>query len=139
MDKFFEEGTLSEEEMVKGLKLGVMNRGTFPVICISAKNDQGVDRMMQIIKGNCPNPAEALPVKTTNGNELHCDSTKPTVAYVFKSAVEQHLGDVAFMKVSYCLSLSYGPSKFTTDWSKPTSRFQPLGAKWRTFISAVRT
>ena len=99
MDKFFEEGTLSEEEMVKGLKLGVMNRGTFPVICISAKNDQGVDRMMQIIKGNCPNPAEALPVKTTNGNELHCDSTKPTVAYVFKSAVEQHLGDVAFMKV----------------------------------------
>lgn len=99
MDKFFEEGTLSEEEMVKGLKLGVMNRGTFPVICISAKNDQGVDRMMQIIKSNCPNPAEALPVKTTNGNELHCDSTKPTVAYVFKSAVEQHLGDVAFMKV----------------------------------------
>ncbi|MDD6583123.1 MAG: elongation factor G [Bacteroidales bacterium] len=99
MDKFFEEGTLSEEEMVKGLKLGVMNRGTFPVICISAKNDQGVDRMMQIVKGNCPNPAEALPVKTTNGNELHCDSTKPTVAYVFKSAVEQHLGDVAFMKV----------------------------------------
>lgn len=99
MDKFFEEGTLSEEEMVKGLKLGVMNRGTFPVICISAKNDQGVDRMMQIIKGNCPNPAEALPVKTTNGDELHCDSTKPTVAYVFKSAVEQHLGDVAFMKV----------------------------------------
>ena len=99
MDKFFEEGTLSEEEMVKGLKLGVMNRGTFPVICISAKNDQGVDRMMQIVKGNCPNPAEALPVKTTNGNELHCDSTKPTIAYVFKSAVEQHLGDVAFMKV----------------------------------------
>lgn len=99
MDKFFEEGTLSEEEMVKGLKLGVMNRGIFPVICISAKNDQGVDRMMQIVKGNCPNPAEALPVKTTNGNELHCDSTKPTVAYVFKSAVEQHLGDVAFMKV----------------------------------------
>jgi len=99
MDKFFEEGTLSEEEMMRGLKLGVINRGTFPVLCISAKADQGVDRMMQIIKGNCPTPAEALPIKNTNGEDVACDSTGNTVAYVWKTAVEQHLGDVAYMKI----------------------------------------
>src|SRR5574344_324723 len=99
MDKFFEEGTLSEEEMMRGLKLGVINRGTFPVVCIAAKTDQGVERLMQIIKGNCPNPSEALPVKTTTGEELNCNANAPTVAYIFKTAIEQHLGEVSFMKI----------------------------------------
>ncbi len=99
MDKFFEEGTLSEEEMMKGLKLGVITRGTFPVVCVAAKTDQGVDRLMQIIKGNCPNPSEALPVKTTTGEELNCNAADPTVAYVFKTTIEQHLGEVSFMKI----------------------------------------
>ena len=99
MDKFFEEGTLSEEEMMRGLKLGVINRGTFPVVCIAAKTDQGVDRLMQIIKGNCPTPAEVAPVKATNGEEIKCDPAGNTVAYVWKTAVEQHLGDVAYMKI----------------------------------------
>ena len=99
MDKFFEEGTLSEEEMMRGLKLGVINRGTFPVVCIAAKTDQGVERLMQIIKGNCPNPSEALPAKTTTGEELNCNANAPTVAYIFKTAIEQHLGEVSFMKI----------------------------------------
>ena len=99
MDKYFEEGTLSEEEMMRGLKLGVINRGTFPVVCIAAKTDQGVDRLMQIIKGNCPTPAEVAPVKATNGEEIKCDAAGNTVAYVWKTAVEQHLGDVAYMKI----------------------------------------
>ena len=99
MDKYFEEGTLSEEEMMRGLKLGVINRGTFPVVCIAAKTDQGVDRLMQIIKGNCPTPAEVAPAKATNGEEIKCDPAGNTVAYVWKTAVEQHLGDVAYMKI----------------------------------------
>ncbi len=99
MDKFFEEGTLSEEEMMRGLKLGVINRGTFPVVCIAAKTDQGVDRLLQIIKGNCPTPAEVAPAKATNGEDIVCDAAGNTVAYVWKTAVEQHLGDVAYMKI----------------------------------------
>ena len=99
MDKYFEEGTLSEEEMMRGLKLGVINRGTFPVVCIAAKTDQGVDRLMQIIKGNCPTPAEVAPAKATNGEEIKCDAAGNTVAYIWKTAVEQHLGDVAYMKI----------------------------------------
>ena len=99
MDKFFEEGTLSEEEMMRGLKLGVISRGTFPVLCISAKADQGIERMMQIIKGNCPNPAEAMPVKTVTGEEIPCDAAGNTIAYIWKTSVEQHIGDVAYMKI----------------------------------------
>ena len=99
MDKFFEEGTLSEEEMIKGLKLGVANRGTFPVICIAAKTDQGIDRMMELIVKNCPSPDEAPAMKATNGNEHKFNAAEPFVGYVFKTTIEQHLGEVAFIKV----------------------------------------
>ena len=99
MDKFFEEGTLNEEEMVRGLKLGIANRGTFPVICIAAKNDQGITRMMEIMKANCPAPDEVSGLMTKSGKETACKASDPTVAFVFKTTVEQHLGEVSFMKV----------------------------------------
>ncbi|MDR1112804.1 MAG: elongation factor G [Bacteroidales bacterium] len=99
MDKFFEEGTLNEEEMVRGLKLGIANRGTFPVICIAAKNDQGITRMMEILKGNCPAPDEVPGLMTKSGKEVACKSSDPAIAFVFKTAIEQHLGEVSFLKV----------------------------------------
>ena len=99
MDKFFEEGTLSEEDMVKGLKLGIANRGTFPVVCVAARTDQGVDRLMDLVIKNCPSPAEAPAMKATNGNEHKFNAAEPFVGYVFKTAIEQHLGEVSFIKV----------------------------------------
>lgn len=99
MDKFFEEGTLSEEEMAKGLRLGIINRGTFPVVCVASKQDQGVDRLMDIIISSCPAPDEALPVQTTAGKDLTCNAADAPIAYVFKTSIEQHLGEVSFMKI----------------------------------------
>lgn len=99
MDKFFEEGTLSEDDMVRGLKLGIANRGTFPVICVAAKTDQGIDRMMDLVIKNCPSPAEGRAMKTTDGKELQYNAADPFVGFIFKTAIEQHLGEVAFIKV----------------------------------------
>lgn len=100
MDKFFEEGTLSEDDMVKGLKLGIANRGTFPVICVAAKTDQGIDRMMDLVVKNCPTPDEGAAMKTKDGNELKYNAADPFVGFIFKTAIEQHLGEVAFIKVA---------------------------------------
>lgn len=99
MDKFFEEGTLSEEEMVRGLKLGIANRGTFPVICAAARTDQGIDRLMDLIIKNCPSPDEAPAMKATNGNEHKFNAAEGFVGFVFKTTIEQHLGEVSFIKV----------------------------------------
>lgn len=99
MDKFFEEGTLSEEDMVKGLKLGIANRGTFPVVCVAARTDQGVDRLMDLIIKNCPSPEETPAMKATNGNEHKCNAAEPFAGFVFKTTIEQHLGEVSFIKV----------------------------------------
>lgn len=100
MDKFFEEGTLSEDDMIKGLKLGIANRGTFPVICVAAKSDQGIDRMMDLVVKNCPSPDEGTAMKTKDGKELNYNAADPFVGFIFKTAIEQHLGEVAFIKVA---------------------------------------
>jgi elongation factor G len=99
MDKFFEEGALSEEEIVRGLKLGIANRGTFPVVCVASKSDQGVQRLMEFVKDNCPAPDEVEGAETSSGKILKCDAKDQPYAYVFKTAIEQHLGEVSFLKV----------------------------------------
>ncbi len=99
MDKFFEEGTLTEEEMARGLKLGIINRGTFPVVCVAAKTDQGVTRVMDIIKSSCPAPDEMTGVQTVSGKTLACKTTDTPTAYVFKTSIEQHIGELSIMKI----------------------------------------
>ncbi len=100
MEKFFEEGTLSEEEIIRGLKLGIRDRGIFPVLCCAAKSDQGVERVMEFVINNCPAPNESKNiVKNNKGTELKCDATNPFSAFVFKTSIEQHVGEVSFMKI----------------------------------------
>ena len=99
MEKFFEEGTLSEEEIIRGLRLGIKDRGIFPVICCAAKTDQGITRLMDFVKNNCPAPDEMPGVKTTKGKELKCNPNDPMSAFVFKTSIEPHLGEVSFFKV----------------------------------------
>ncbi|NLJ82454.1 MAG: elongation factor G [Bacteroidales bacterium] len=99
MEKFFEEGTLTEEEIKKGLHLGIKEGSVFPVMCISAKMDQGVTTLMDFIKDSCPAPNEVAFDKTDKDKELKCDSKEPLSAFVFKVTTEQHLGEVAFMKL----------------------------------------
>ncbi len=99
MEKFFEEGTLTEEEIKKGLHLGIKEGSVFPVMCISAKMDQGVTTLMDFIKDSCPAPNEVAFDKTDKDKELKCDSKEALSAFVFKVTTEQHLGEVAFVKL----------------------------------------
>ena len=100
MEKYFDQGDLTIEEVRRGLKLGLASRSVFPVLCCSAKENMGVGRMLEFISNNVPSPNEAVAIKTlTNGEKVSYDSTKPTTLFVFKTANEQHLGEIAFMKV----------------------------------------
>jgi elongation factor G len=64
MELFFENGTLTEEEIQKGLKLGIVNRGLFPVVCVAAKPFKGIDLLMDFMIAHLPAPNEVPPVKT---------------------------------------------------------------------------
>jgi elongation factor G len=99
MEVFFENGTLTEDEMAKGIKAGLIHRGMFPVFCINAKHNMGVKRLMEFITTAAPAPTEMPPVKTTEGKLLKCNPADPTSLLVFKTTIESHLGEVSFFKV----------------------------------------
>ncbi|HEY0744071.1 MAG TPA: elongation factor G [Chryseosolibacter sp.] len=99
MEKYFEQGTLDEDEMRQGLKLGMINHDIFPVFCMSAKKNMGSGRMMGFIDNVAPTPLEAAPEKTSTGQNLVFDPAKPTVLFVFKTHLEPNLGKLSFFKV----------------------------------------
>ena len=99
MEKFFEEMTLSEEDMERGIHLGIVNREMFPVLCGAAKRGVGVTRLMDFLINACPSPADMPAIKAKNGQEFHNSNDDPTALFIFKVTTEQNLGDVAWMRV----------------------------------------
>jgi len=99
MEIFFENGTLTEQEIQQGLKLGITNRGLFPVMCVAAKPYKGIDLLMDFIVSTLPAPNEVPPVKTTGGKELKCNPADAPIAFIFKTSIEPHLGEVSYFKV----------------------------------------
>ena len=100
MEKYFEEGDLSLEDIRKGLKMGIASRSVYPVVCVSARENMGVDRMVEFICNNVPSPNEAVnTLKYSDGNAPSYDATKDAAVYVFKAANESHVGEITFMKV----------------------------------------
>jgi elongation factor G len=99
MEKYFEKGTLDEDEMREGLKLGMIHHDVFPVFCMSAKKNMGSGRMMGFIDNVAPAPREAKPEMTEEGKEIAFDPSQPTVLFVFKSHIEPNLGKLSFFKV----------------------------------------
>lgn len=99
MELFFEQGNLNEDEMRKGLKMGMLSRSLFPVFCTCAARDMGIRRLMEFICNVAPNPGELAPVETVDGKLIKMDINGPTSIFVFKTANEQHVGEVTYFKV----------------------------------------
>lgn len=99
MEKYFEHGTLNEDDMREGLRLGMIHHDVFPVFVTSAKKNMGTGRMMGFIDNVAPCPIDAKPERTTDGQEVPIDQTKPTVLFVFKTHLEPNLGKLSFFKV----------------------------------------
>ena len=99
MEVFFEAGTLTEEQLKKGLKAGIVNRGMFPVMCVAGKHNMGVQRLLEFITDNAPCPNELHNVKTTEGKALEYKTTDPASVFIFKTGIEEHLGEISFFKI----------------------------------------
>ena len=99
MEKYFENDTLSIDEMREGVRLGMISRSIYPVMCSSAKHGIGTTRIMDFIVKSCPNPTELPARKTTEGKEYKCSADDSTALFIFKTSIEQHLGEVSFFKL----------------------------------------
>ncbi|MCQ2246673.1 MAG: elongation factor G [Bacteroidaceae bacterium] len=99
MEKFFEEETLTEDEMREGIRKGLAARSMFPVFCVCAGKDMGVRRLMEFLGNVVPFVDEMPTIHNTRGIPVNPDPNGPTSLYFFKTAVEPHIGEVQYFKV----------------------------------------
>ena len=99
MDKFFEQGALSEDEMREGIRKGLTDRSICPVFCVSALKDMGVRRMMEFLGNVVPFVNEVKAPVNTEGVEIKPDANGPLSVFFFKTTVEPHIGEVSYFKV----------------------------------------
>lgn len=99
MELYFEKGSLDEDELRKGLKIGMMKHEVFPVFCLSARRNMGSGRMMGFIDNVAPAAVEMPAEITEGGKEVVCDPKGPTCLFVFKTLLEPHIGKLSFFKV----------------------------------------
>ncbi|MBP3601252.1 MAG: elongation factor G [Alistipes sp.] len=102
MELYFEKGALTQDDIRSGLKLGVANREIMPIFCCSGKRDIGTKRLMEFIINVAPGPTTpttAPKFVSTEGEELVADENLPTAVFVFKSQIEQHIGEITYFRV----------------------------------------
>lgn len=100
MEKFFEEGSLSEEELAEGLRIAIANQQIYPVFCCSSLRNMGSGRIMGFINDVCPSPADrpAAPLEGTD-KKLACDAKADTTIFIYKTISEPQVGIVNYFKV----------------------------------------
>ncbi|MBQ2959193.1 MAG: elongation factor G [Alistipes sp.] len=99
MELYFEKGSLTQDDIRAGLKLGVSKRDIMPIFCASGKRDIGTKRLMEFIINVAPGPLKAPAFLSTEGEELVANAEEPTVVFVFKSQIEQHIGEITYFRV----------------------------------------
>lgn len=99
MELYFEKGNLTEDEMRRGIRIGLVKRDIFPVFCVSAEKDMCVRRFMEFLKNVAPAASEVNGRMTVSGDAVACNDKDKTSLFVFATTVEPHLGDVSYFKV----------------------------------------
>ncbi len=99
MNKYFDAGDLSPDEIKEGLKKAMVERQIFPVFCAIGKSAIGSLRFLEIVSDYFPTPLDAPAWETEDGKEIKIDPEKPVSLFVYKLLSEQHLGDMTFFKV----------------------------------------
>jgi len=102
MEEFFDKGSLSVEQIVEGVRLGVREMRFFPVLCASAQRNIGTDLILDFIVENLPSPLDraGLPA-TLNGEETtrKFNENEAPTAFVFKTTADPFAGRINYFKV----------------------------------------
>ncbi len=98
METFFENGVLTEDEIRKGLSIGLAQRDVMPLFCLSAKKDIGVKRLMEFIINVAPTPDKSVQ-RLTDGEVVPCSVSGQASVFIYKTTIEQHLGEVSYFRV----------------------------------------
>ncbi len=115
MDKYLEEGDLSEKDIIKGLRERTLNNEIVPCLCGSAFKNKGVQTMLDAVIDYLPAPNEVKAVTGILENEeegsRQSDDDAPFAGIAFKIATDPFVGSLTFVRV-YSGTLNTGDSVF---------------------------
>ncbi len=141
MNKFFEEGTLSEDDLAKGIKSAILSESFVPVFAMAATTGVGANNFMDFVANFFPSPSdkESVVAKLNDDEvEIKIDENGEPVLQVFKTMSEQHVGELSIFKV-YSGALEAGMDLLNTKRDKVERLGQMflVNGKERTEISKV--
>jgi elongation factor G len=126
MEKFFEAGTLTDDELVAGLRSATISGKIFPLVCVSGLLNIGVQPMLDAIATYLPSPADR-PFKASgkDGAEvMRAASEKdPSAAFVWKTIADPFAGRITMFRV-----VSGSLKSDSTVWNKTKDTQERLGA-----------
>ncbi|MDR1180212.1 MAG: elongation factor G [Spirochaetales bacterium] len=101
LNKFFEAGTLTPEEVKKGISEGIQNNKIVPVLCGASSLNSGVKSLLDFIAQEIPSPAVRVELSGSDGTreQVQVDAGKPFSAFVFKTTIDQFSGQLSFLKI----------------------------------------
>jgi elongation factor G len=99
LEKYLEGEELTTEEAFEGLRHGIADGVIIPVLATSVEKMIGVDRVLDVIAGSAPSPAEHSRWTTEDGEEVPCDPDGPFAAYVFKTYVDPFAGRLSVLRI----------------------------------------
>lgn len=141
LEKFFAQGSLSEEEMRGGIHAAVQNQSFVPLFAVSAENNIGVARLMDFIAKYGSSPVDRAKVRAVNGEgkEVELSLTDPDpVCYVFKTMSEAQFGELSFFRI-YSGSIKFGSELYNTDRrsTEKIGQIYILNGKTRTSVPTL--
>ncbi|MCJ7580223.1 MAG: elongation factor G [Candidatus Aminicenantes bacterium] len=98
MDKYIENGELSTEDLVRGLKKGIIERQIIPIFMVSALTNIGIQPLLEGIANYCPSPLYKEEIKSEEG-VVKASIDGPFSAFVFKTVSDPYTGRVSLFRV----------------------------------------
>ncbi|MEC9307291.1 MAG: elongation factor G [Candidatus Neomarinimicrobiota bacterium] len=141
LEKFFDQGNLTEEEMRSGIHRAIQDQTFIPLFCISATTNVGVTRVCDFISkyGSSPDDRKTVKAHDEQGNDVEISlDGSDTVLQIFKTISESHVGELSLFRV-YSGSVKPGNDLYNSD-RKTSERFGQmfvLNGKNRTQVDTV--
>ena len=117
LEKFFEEGSLSEEEMRNGIHQAIQDQTFIPLFCISSTSNIGVARLCDFISkyGSSPDDRKTITAHDEQGKDVDVSlDGSDTVLQIFKTMSESHVGELSLFRV-YSGKVKTGQDYYNSD------------------------
>jgi len=99
LEKYFEEGDLDIDTLMKGFEKAILNRQVVPVLCAAATQNIGIQSLLNFMVHYLPHPDEFPPVESVDGKTRDRVEKEPLVSLVFKTVSEPHVGELSYIRI----------------------------------------